>query len=165
MQWRNGVNVGLLGLVLILAAVVYFAPGEQTVVGEPLLALPPDQVDSLGLERPGVTGQVVLQRRGDGWFLVEPRLTPAQPRLVAELLKITSARCPRRYPIAGMDLARLQLAPPLLQFSVNGQILAFGGNETLEQLRYIRRDDQVYLCLDRHYPVLNATFESLSISR
>jgi hypothetical protein len=165
MNWRNGVNAGLLGLVLILAAVVYFAPGEQTAVMEPLLALAPDQVDSLRLERPGATGQVVLQRRGDGWFLIVPKVTPAQPRLIAELLTITGARCPRRYPVAAMDLVRLQLAPPLLQVSVNGQALAFGGSEPLEQLRYIRRDDQVYLCLDRHYPVLNATFESFSISR
>jgi hypothetical protein len=162
MSKRHWLNLGLLGLAAVLGWLTLVEPGrEPPSAPQPLLDLSPAQVDTLRIERPTL-GDLTLQRRESGWFLIAPVAAPANPELIRQLLKITQAVCPLHYPAAELELSRLQLEPPLLRLMLNDRVLAFGGIEPLDQQRYVRIGDTVYLCTDRYYYLLQGTVENFT---
>ena len=162
MNKRNRLNLGLLGLVTALLLIAVFEPGrESPPTPVPLLELAPEQVQNIGIERPGQEA-VVLRKQAGAWFLIKPLEAPGNTALIDAVLKITTAVCPLRYPSTALELAKLQLDPPLLTLILNDQELAFGGTESLDNRRYLRIKDTVYLCTDRYYYLLTGTAASFA---
>lgn len=160
MTKRNLLNLGLMSLAALLAGLAIIKSGkEPPPAPAPLLGVDPATVNALGIERPGAA-PIVLRRQQGAWLMIAPSEAPANEALIDALLKITAASCPSHYPAGEMSLKELRLDPPLVQLSVDDQTLAFGATDALDGRRYIRRNDNVYLCADLYYYLLSGDAES-----
>ncbi|MBI5451081.1 MAG: DUF4340 domain-containing protein [Gammaproteobacteria bacterium] len=155
MSSRAIINLLLLVLVAVLAALVYFRPGstqQQPGQAAPLLAQPPATPSTVTLQQPGKP-EVVLQRRGGYWWVVRPVDSRANPFRVDAILRLLQAQAHSRFPAVAGDLARYQLAPPLAWLRVDDVTVQFGGTETLNNYRYVQVGGEVALIDDAFYQV------------
>lgn len=162
MTARNALNLGLLGLMIVLMVLVFVRPNQQQPpAGRALLDLDSAQVNSIRIERPNLDN-IALQQQDGAWVMVTPWKAPANLPLIEQLLKITTVTCSLHYPATELELDRLQLASPNLRLTLNDRTLAFGGTETLNNRRYILSNGTVHLCADRHYYLLTVEAENFA---
>lgn len=151
---RRWWNLGLLGLVAGLAAVVAFeARQEQVALAPPLLDLPPAQIERIAVERAGQT-RLRFERRDGRWWMVEPASGWVNPVLLTPILQLVDMRCPLHYAAAGLELKALHLDPPQVQLWLNDREIRFGTTAPADGQRYLQIGSTVWLCPDALYPVL-----------
>ena len=154
MNPRSKLNLGLALSVVALVSVVILKPGQEPPSAPPtLLTLNPGQINRLQIERPEQEA-LSFQRQDGSWNMLTPSQAPANIPLLERLLMIADVRCPLHYQAVDLDLARLGLEPPRLRLLLNEHVLSFGDTESLNEHRYVRVDDTVYLCADLYYPLL-----------
>jgi hypothetical protein len=157
----------LLNLVLLLAAfglalLAWFRPGVQP--GEtprPIASgLAPEQVDRITVER--LSRDPLAFRKHEGhWFLrVDDRELPAAEFQVSALLRLLDATSTRHYPAASLDLKSLGLEPPRARVAMDDVDFRFGTTEVLNNRRYVRTGDTVYLIDDQYQHLLNADWSN-----
>src|SRR5215471_1952621 len=111
------------GTALLAAAVAalglfaYLKPGTAP-VEHALSSIGPTAARAIRVERPG-QGAVVLEKRGEDWFLTSPLAAPADPFKVERLLAIAQAKSPVR--LAATDLARFDLERPAARLMIDAQ--------------------------------------------
>ncbi len=157
---RIGINLGLLGLVSGLVALVLFEPGrKQPVAIPPLLNLTMEDIQQIKVER---LDQEILafERHAEHWWMIAPNRGLANPVLIHAILHLVEVRCPLRYAVAGLDLKPLGFEPPRLQLQLNDHTLYFGGTAPTDGQRYLQSGTTVYLCPDRFYPLLTSAAAS-----
>jgi len=146
MRARLLVNLALLALVALLAAVAFFEPTLDEPAAPPTLTgLTAQDVASLRIARSD--GSVVAFERRDGaWWMVEPIEILASDYRVQAVVALAEAHSHARYAVADVDLAAVGLEPPEVRVTYNGgEELAFGGQSPLDQRRYVRVGDVVHL--------------------
>ena len=153
---RCWLNVGLLGLVGGLAALVMIEPGrDRSAMVPPLLELTAECIERIEVERPGQE-RLAFERREGQWWMTAPAPGPANPVLIRPIPQLAEARCAPSYAIADLDLPRLRLDPPRLRLWLNGQEIHFGDTAPTDGQRYLRVGGTVHLCPDRWYPLLTS---------
>lgn len=156
-------NLVLLGVVLVLAAVLYFG-GEDEDVDPPLTALSPAAIESITLaQTQGAT--LRLQKRDGRWQLIEPVQTPAEAAQAERLAALATTPVRSRLDDAGLDLAALGLAPPRFTLALDDQRLEFGMTEPLSGRRYVRRDGEVLLIDDPAGELVDGDYADLVARR
>lgn len=160
MRRRSLLNLALVGVLLLVAAVLRFGP-------RPPEAEPPQTVsatDPAGIERIRIeraqAPPVVLSRGAGGWRMLEPAAAPAHAARVEALLGLLGERSLASFPAAGVDLARFGLAAPQVVLELGAHRAAFGDPHPMEERRYIQFDDRVQLVPDSMFVQLmqNAGF-------
>jgi len=155
MESRKRLNLALLLLILVLAAVAYLQPGrEGPAPSARLTGLQPAQVTRILIERPGKEDMRLLRKQG--WRLEVPVKAAADPSRVAILLDLVQARVQAHFPAAGRDLAPYQLDRPLARITFNETLIRFGGPAPLGRRRYLLLDGQVVLVNDQAFYLLQA---------
>ena len=153
---RHGLNLGLLGLAGGLAALAWVeAARDRSPTIPPLLALTVEQIERIAVERPEQAG-LTFERRDGRWWMTAPDSGPVNPVLIHPIVQLAEARCTPSYPVAELDLPRLQLDPPRLRLWLNGQEIHFGAIAPTDGQRYLRIGGTVHLCPDRWYPLLTS---------
>jgi len=153
MSPRNQLNLTLLAMVVGLAGVVLWKPGSNPPESPPsLAACAPDAVTRVIIERTG-HATVTLARTGTAWRLETPFTAPANAYRIRTLLDLCQASSHSHYPMASVDLALLELAPPLAVVHMDGVELRLGGTESVEGQRYVLFKDTVHLIQDSLYPM------------
>lgn len=152
---RRWINLGLLGLVVGLAALALLEPGRQPETIAPLLELTPAQMERIEVLRAD-RETLAFERREGRWRMTAPHSGWANPVLINRVLEMAALRCPRRYPVTELDPSALHLDPPSLRLRLNDQEIAFGATAPVDGLRYLRVGATVHLCPDRGYPLLNS---------
>lgn len=142
MRRRVLLNLALLALLLVLAALMLWQPAPPR-----LSALDPDTVRRVAIESDGE--RIVLARRADGWWLLEPRELPGHADQIEPLLRLPALSWSARYDAADVDLAAAGLAPPRRVLSFDGVRFELGAIEPLGTRRYLRHDGAVYLVNER----------------
>ncbi len=162
---RSLLNLGLLALVSALLMVAYFKPGLETEPeAQPITTqLDPAAATSIHIERQ-TRAPLAFSKDGDLWYLeTNGRRLPAADFQVRALLRLLKATSLRSYPADTLDLAALGMEPPRATLSINALTIHFGATGALEQKRYARIDDSVYLIDDQYQHLINgewATFVS-----
>ena len=157
MGTKTWLNLVLLGVVVVLAALAAFEPGvEAPPPPEPLTTLDRGAVDTLVVSREG-QGDVRLERRGEHWRLTAPLDLPANAHKVAALLDLLAAPSQGRVAAAEGDLERFGLAPPRAAVDYGATTIAFGATEALDNRRYLRVGEAVHLVRDRFFHHVTAT--------
>ncbi len=153
---RRWLNVGLLGLVVGLVALVVIEPErERSATIPPLLELTAERIERIVVERPGQE-RLAFERREGQWWMTAPEPGPANPVLIRPILQLAEARCAPSYAVADLDLSRLRLDPPRLRLWLNGQEIHFGDTAPTDSQRCLRVGGTVHLCPDRWYPLLTS---------
>lgn len=152
MARRVGLNLGLLVLLLALAAVVWRDLNAPVGGGGWPLA---DAASVEYIVAENANGDSLRLMRGEmGWRMLTPRNLPASRMHVDMILDLLDTPPQARYPLASLDIAAVGLAEPRLSLRLNDRELAFGGIEPLDQLRYLRHEDDVFLVYDTVSPLL-----------
>lgn len=147
MNTRTLLNVGLVVLVAVLAALVYFQPGLQQEPVAPLMTkLNPKQIKEVRLSNEH--GEVVLQRQGESWSLVSPMKIAANEFRVDRLLRWLVVSSEKSYAASGLDLAKFGLDHPQAVLQADGVELRFGNLDPLNHRRYLLYNDQIHLVAD-----------------
>ena len=161
MSKRLLVNLLLLVVVAILAAIAIYEPGIEKSKAEAVLTdIYPDAVNEIVIEQPDAK-RIRLLKEDSGWQLEEPIAARANSFRIDSLLQIARAKSYASYPVQGMDLPRYELQPPKGQVSLNGTVIRFGGTEPIEHRRYVLVNDRVHLIADSHYYQSQLTLPAL----
>ncbi len=144
MDIRNRLNLGLLGFVVVLLAVVLWpkAPPQPPT---------PTLIDSSAIKLISILRQgyepTLLERDSSGWQLPQFKL-PARQSLIEQILKLPNSESHASYPISEMKLGAIGLENPALCLQLDQHKLCFGNRNPLDQLRYLQIDDQVHMIYD-----------------
>lgn len=151
MNRRLWVNLSLAALVLVLAAAVWVEHYLSPPPPEPKLTdIDTKQIHQITIARPG-EADIVLQRRGQTWWMRKPLEVAAnQPRITALLAILTQNRY-GDFPVSQMDLAGIGLAPPRVSVRYDQTRVDFGATEPLNKHRYVRIGDRVLLTDDDNF--------------
>lgn len=141
---RALLNLGLLALLSALMAAILLTPEPAP---PQLSGLDADGVQRLAIERG--EERIVLARRADGWWLLEPRELPGHAPQIEPLLRLPASAWSARYSATEVDLAAAGLLPPRRVLSFDGQRFELGDIEPLGSRRYLRHGEWVYLIEDR----------------
>jgi hypothetical protein len=157
---RARLNLALLLIVAALGALVWWLANRDTAPPSSTVgALDPGAVEEIVIERTDKP-TIVLQRRGDGWWLTRPIEIAASSFRTNSILELGETESRARYDVADMDLARFGLDAPLLSVRMGGQQFDFGGTNPVNRFRYLRVGDEVHLILDPIFETLNAEVAS-----
>lgn len=142
-QWS--LNLGLLLLVALLAALVIFRPGLDKTQHTPVSQIDRDAVDSITIERPA-TPAIMLQKQDGHWRLVAPLKARASTFVVNNLLAISGAVSLKQLPYnADRDADQFGLHNPRLVIRYNKDEFVFGDTSPLNQQQYLLHGQQLHL--------------------
>ena len=143
----------LAAAVAALALFVYLKPA--TVTGEHALStVKAETASTIRLERPRKE-PIVLERRGEVWFLTAPVAARAEPLQVQRLLAIAEAKS--RVRLAAADLARFELERPAARVTIDAQTFDFGIVNDVSREQYVLTGGTVYTVSPRYGAALPAT--------
>ena len=153
MNKRLLLNLLMLIGVLALIAVVVYKPGiEPPIENPPLTDLEAEQITHINITR--TDHELSLERRADGWWISGEPAAPADPIQVGALLRLLETRPVRSYPADELDLEQLQLAPAQITLKLDSTEFRFGATDPLDNLRYVQLGDQVHLLRDNYQHIL-----------
>lgn len=159
MKSRLIVNLLLLMGIVVLGLVARFEPGIETPAETPpITALKADDVRRIHINRPVRDDLVLVRQSAQHWMLERAVPLPADDFKLRALTRLVEERASRSYASADMDLAELRLDPPVASAIFNDVAIEFGSLEPINQLRYVRVRDRVYLIPDNYLPLLEAGF-------
>lgn len=128
------------------------APPSRT---HPLFSLAPAAITRLDA-RWASGKHISLRRSSRGWRMTGPVQAPADPTRVNAFLAALDEPVSRSYPVTSVPLKGAGLAPPRLVLTVNREKAELGRINPTNGLRYIRRNDRIFLVADTVLPRLAA---------
>lgn len=165
MTARSALNLGLLGLVAALAALVYWEPGVETPAELPkLTALDPAAIGHVVI-RPQRGDEIRLDKERGVWMMRAPVATYANEFRIDALLGVARADSRARFDAGALDLARFGLDPPLSVLRLDDVELTFGDSESLDNRRYVRNGATVHLIDDDYFYRLQTGFATFVSNR
>jgi hypothetical protein len=154
MHFRTLLNLVLGVLLLGLSIYLITAPPPlQDVTPARISTTDPASVRHILISRPG-KADLRLDRRGQAWMLTAPPDLAAHPARVRSVLALLHASSPVRLAAASSSLARLGLDPPAAILLLNEERFEFGGINPMDNGRYLRHGQSVYVIDDSLYPQL-----------
>jgi hypothetical protein len=143
MKSRWILNLALVAIILALGAVLYFRPAIDSVeIAPPLTDLTPKTVNTIRIERLG-RDPVVLEAVENQWFVRAPIAGRASPFNVDNMLLLATARSDFR--VDATDLAKYGLDKPIARIWLNDREIDVGAEHPLQQQRYVRLGNHIYL--------------------
>ena len=140
--WLNAV---LVVIAVILAAILYFKPGEKKPPAPTrLTTLTAADIHNIKIAQRGAA-TVELALENGAWQMTSPTNMPADQFEVTSLLNSIAPAVNSSFTAPSTGLAQYGLAPPLIQLWLNGTEFDFGGTEPLDNLRYVLSGGQVHL--------------------
>lgn len=150
MRARLWLNLGLLAVVLVLAALAWFQPGTGEAPKPALTDLDPQSV--AGITVSDADGERAALERNDGnWRLTRPRELPAGASRVQPLVDVLTADVESELGDIGDDPGQYGLGEPDLTVDYGKRRIAFGDRHPVKAQRYVAVDGRLALIADRHY--------------
>lgn len=151
MTSRSLLNLTLLAAVASLAAWVYFKPKPQNDSQEyRVSSQAAENVQSLRIERQGV--EIVLQKTGENWGLLEPIQGRADEIKIGQILEVLTATSPRRF--SAIDLERFDLLHPAVRLYIDKDLFSFGGFVPITNEQYVANNGSIHLLAPRYATML-----------
>ena len=102
-----------------------------------------------------------LERRRDGWHVVEPIERAASDGRVVTALSVLAARARSCYPVAEHEPAEFGLDRPRLRMEADEATVEFG-DRAADGRRYVRAGDRFCLLPDQYWPLLKQGLNGLA---
>lgn len=142
---RLWLNLALVVIAVILAAIIYFKPGEKKAAPPTLLTqLRGAEINDIKIAQPNTT-TVKLVRESGTWQMTAPVKMRADQFQVKSLLNSIRTDVKSSFTAQPSKLDKYGLAPPQLQLWLNGTEFDFGNTTPVDNYRYVRSDGQVHL--------------------
>lgn len=139
------INIGLLILVVILAALVWYEGIQDTQPVTPTLAtVLPSLTHRIRIESPDREA-AEFKHTDNEWRLVKPFNILADPIRIRPILMLYQQPINHVVTIRDQDIKQFSLNPPLLKLTLEDTEIAFGGSQPIDRRRYIRIADELYL--------------------
>lgn len=165
MNVRSALNLSLLALAALLAALVYWEPGIERPVPPPkLTALAPVEVAHIAIQ-PRNGAEIRIDKDAGDWMMSSPVAIHANEFRIDALLRVTQADSHARIDSRELDLAKFGLEPPATVLRLNDIELAFGDSEPINNRRYVRVGATVHLIDDDYYYRLQADYTAFVSNR
>ncbi len=149
-------NLLLIAVVAVLAAVVYFEPGrEKPPVPARLTTLTAAQVTRIAITRPDQP-DIKLVKKGAQWLMETPYATTADEVRIGFLLDFLEAKSGSSFPVVKADLPKYALDKPRAVLTLNNEVFEFGDSNPMTMQRYVRHGDAIYMLFDTAYQYLIA---------
>ncbi|HKK06144.1 MAG TPA: DUF4340 domain-containing protein [Gammaproteobacteria bacterium] len=159
MRARWWLNLALLALVAVLAAVAWYQPGKQPPhKSPPLTTLEPDQVTHIHVTRPGDKALTLVKRNGH-WRMTAPFDLRANAVRINGLLRLCTTTSQRSFAYKPAKAAEYGLDHPRATVRLNDTEIVFGGSQPVNHHRYVRIGDRIHLITDHmtYYLLSRAT--------
>lgn len=154
MKSRLALNLGLLALIAILAAVAVLKPGKKE---EPQPTLLAGKLDALNLVTLQNKEKLTFEKRDGLWWLTAPFAAPVNQVRMRQLLEVGQAASSAHYPIKPEELAQFGLDQPQATLALGDSILQFGTTDPINMRRYVRMGDTLHLVDDNFFHHLTAS--------
>src|SRR3569832_1905703 len=136
MNSRLWLNIGLLGLVLVLGVAVWYESSQTPHASSPpLTQLKPEAVNKIEIFRRD-HDHLILTGHGDQWWMRAPVRIAADRYQVENVLRVLGADSLAQFPAEGKNLAAYEHTKPKKQQRNNNTELAFGGMTPVELRRF-----------------------------
>jgi hypothetical protein len=153
----------LIGVLALIAVILYKPCIEPAKEIPPLTALSRDQINKLEIIR--AADRLILERTQQGWQIAGTPPLAADDYQINVLLALAEARPERSYPASSLDLATLKLAPAQMTVHLDTTEIRFGDTDPLEGLRYVQIGEQVHLIMDNYQSILQGKRTQLASRR
>ncbi|MBU6416436.1 MAG: hypothetical protein KJS83_04625 [Xanthomonadaceae bacterium] len=155
---RANRNLAMLGAVAIALVALVLWVGRREYLRDPPAVTPldPAAVTRIELDIPPVAPQV-FERRGDGWWRVQPSDARADDARVQRLANLAATPVSRWMAASGMDLSKVGLEHPSATLVLNGVRLEYGGLTAIDELRYVKLGDRIALVPRQYSPEVMLT--------
>ena len=154
MKSRLALNLGLLALIAILAAVAVLNPGKKEEAQPTLVAAYPDALNLVTLQN---KEKLTFQKKDGLWWLTAPFAAPVNQVRMRQLLEVGQATSSAHYPIKPEELAQFGLDQPQATLTLGDSILQFGNTDPINMRRYVRMGDTLHLVDDNFFHHLTAS--------
>ena len=154
MKSRLALNLGLLALIAILAAVAVLKPGKKE---EPQPTLVVGTLDALNNVTLQNKEKLTFEKRDGLWWLTAPFAAPVNQVRMRQLLEVGQAASSAHYPIKPEELAQFGLDQPQATLALGDSILQFGTTDPINMRRYVRMGDTLHLVDDNFFHHLTAS--------
>jgi hypothetical protein len=162
MRLRRSMNLVLALALLAAGGAAWYAQRGET-GPPPLTGLQPGDIQSIALTFPRAEGAPLrLQRRRDGWHILEPIERAARDGRVVTALTVLRAPARSCYPVADHEPAEFGLDRPHLRMEVEGTTIAFG-DRAADGRRYVRAGERFCLLPDQFWPLLKRGLDGLAV--
>jgi len=168
MRQRWLLNIALLLVILVLAALVFYTIEEEENKPESpkLTDVEADKIQNIRIERADKQAIFLMKDALGFWQMTAPFNLPAKRFYIDRLLQVLSTRDYKQLE-GELNLADFKLDPPLASIKFDQLTVAFGNNSPIGYgQRYVQIKEKVYLLTDNIYNMLNGdalTFASLSL--
>lgn len=156
MSSRNILNLVLLAAVLLLVAIVVFEPGKTPEPANPKLTrLSANDINHMLIQRDNGK-DIELQKINDRWLMLKPYSLPANEFRMQSLLRTVEAESISQNDLTNLKPETFSLDKPRATITFNQQHkIIFGGNDPLQQHRYVAIENTLHLVSDTfYYPVI-----------
>ena len=153
---RNIINLGLLAIVVILATIVIWEPGQQTDITTKLSSLSDKDINRIHIQRDGLQ-DVQLEKSGDHWNMLTPYSIPADENRIKALLALVNTRSYTRFSAEDRKLSDYGLESSLAQVKFNDSLFQLGKLEHISKRRYISTNSDIHLITDLFYHQLRTS--------
>lgn len=159
MKSRWTINLLLLAAIIILGLIVRYEPGiEAPEKTQAITGIKAGQVHRIHVNRPTFPDLVLEKQANKQWLIERAAPVPADDFKVRALARLAEQMPARSYPADKMNLAALQLDPPYATAILNDISIEFGLLEPINDLRYVRVNDQVHLIPDNYLQLMETSF-------
>jgi len=153
------INLCLVLLITSLGLIAWLKPGQEITPETRITSLDISVIDSILIERKNKEN-LVLKRKNQVWHITQPFNAPALPGKIERLLKISQIKPPITYPLDESLLEQFGLRTPPAQLYFNNETLSIGKTESVNQRRYTRNGEQLFLLDDTFLHHLTAPAEA-----
>lgn len=145
LKTRIWLNLALVMVAVVLAAILYFKPGSKPSTPPILLTqLQNAEINDIKIAQPN-SATVELVRENGAWQMTAPVKMRADQFQVKSLLNSIHTDVKSSFPAQPSELAQYSLAPPRLKLWLNDTEFDFGDTTPVDNFRYVRSGDQVHL--------------------
>lgn len=146
MKSRQLINLLLLIVIIALGAVAYLRPGLDEPEATALTSLGSDDIERITLTTTQDT--IEFEKQGDNWWLAGEPQRLADKLQVEQLTDIARLVPARRYAADELSPEKLGLSDNSPALALNNLRFIIGDTAPLNKLRYLQRDNEIFLVKD-----------------
>lgn len=145
---RALLNLGLLIAAGVLGLLVVLQPGKQPPPRDTVSVIDKKTITHIQIHR-DKQDDVILEKRGNDWYMTAPYQYPANDYKVENLLQLPGTTSIAHYDLAQLDLSKYGLDHPRGSITFNhDQTFYFGSSEPMQARRYLRFQNTLHLITD-----------------
>lgn len=159
MDKRLWINIGLLGLIILLCIIVLNSGDEAKLELTRLSDIDQNEIVQIKVLRKDLE-DFEFNKQNETWQLSSPKQFRANSARINAMLRMLNVESYGQLNPADVDLMQLGLAEPIVIMKLNNHEFKFGNTDAMDQRRYILFDGKIHLSNDFLYQQLmtNAAF-------